>query len=94
MKTVRILGIAVVFAASWLVGCMTTKASLSSKHPIVNSIFVSGTTVYTAGFHAQGPAAVACYWTNGSRTDLPGQDGVARSVFVVGSDVYVAGFVK
>ncbi len=77
-----------------LSGCMTIGASLSQKHPIVNSIYVSGATVYAAGFRAQGRETVARFWKDGTRTDLPGEGGIARSIFVSGNTVYVAGSLK
>ncbi len=40
-----------------------------------------------------GATTVACYWTNGVKTDLPGNGGaVANSIFVSGSTVYAAGY--
>jgi hypothetical protein len=70
----------------------------------VNSIFVSGTDVYTTGrlYPSETPAGLflgAAYWKNGVENDLQvitPPDAftfyTTTSVFVVGSDVYVAGF--
>ncbi len=57
------------------------------------SIFVDGTTVYTAGRYYNGVGWIACYWTGATRTDLPGGSGAAYSIFVdVNTDtVYTAG---
>ena len=62
---------------------------------VANSVFVSGSTVYAAGYYNTA-APVACYWTNGVKTDLPVPGGAtqaqALSIFVSGGTVYTAGF--
>ncbi len=92
MKTARFPAIVLLLTILCLSGCLGL-ATLSSSHPIVSSIYVSGSTVYTAGWCSNGSTTIACFWTNGSRTDLPGEGGIARSIFVSGDTVYVAGFV-
>jgi hypothetical protein len=68
-----------------------------------NSIFVSGGTVYTAGYYNSYPKGpcniadqqVACYWTGKTRTDLDSacsSYAAANSVYVSGNTVYTAGW--
>ena len=50
--------------------------------------------VYAAGYY--GTPTVACYWVNGTKTDLPGDGNPAHassanSMYVSGSNIYVAG---
>jgi hypothetical protein len=45
------------------------------------SIYVSGGTVYTAGYYSNSPT-IACYWTGTTKTDLPGTAAQAASIFV------------
>ena len=62
-----------------------------------NSVFVSGTDVYVAGYEyiAGGGFSIAKVWKNGVATDLSSAAiyASANSVFVSGTDVYVAGTV-
>jgi hypothetical protein len=60
-------------------------------------VFVDGTDVYIAGYYndtSGTPKNVACYWKNGTKTDLPADTGRSRAnaVFVDGTDVYIAGY--
>ena len=63
------------------------------------AVYISGTDVYVAGFitNAAGNEA-ACYWKNGTQTDLYSDlsgtaSARANSIVVSGSDVYVAGYI-
>jgi hypothetical protein len=89
MKNARAAAIAVL-AVLGLSGCLGLKWD---SRPIVSSIYVSGGTVYAAGRCMVGMKTVPCLWTNGSRTILPGDDGIAASVHVSANTVYVAGSV-
>ena len=64
-------------AAYW-VG--STETTLPGTSGIANSIFVSGASIYTAGYYNNGTAFVACYWTGTTKTDLPGSGGQATAV--------------
>jgi hypothetical protein len=61
-----------------------------------NSVYVSGTDVYVAGYHLSsipGNPNPASVWKNGTVTDFPmACDAGAYSVFVNGTDTYVAGY--
>jgi hypothetical protein len=61
-----------------------------------NSVFVSGSDVYVAGYenNVAGTSTIAKLWKNGVGINLSLGNNFARanSVFVSGSDVYVAGF--
>ncbi len=50
----------------------------------VNSLFVEGNTVYTAGYYNNGSTNVPCYWTGGVRTDFGdgAHSAVVNSMFV------------
>jgi len=86
-------------AAYWLNGVKTDLPGdgNASDSAVANSVFVSGSTVYAAGYYFNGTTNVACYWTGTTKTDLPG-DGTgvnqasASSIFVSGGTVYTAGF--
>lgn len=67
-----------------------------------SSIQVSGGTVYVAGSYESrsvaamsllGSKTVACFWTNGARTDLPGDRALAGGSCLDGDTFYVAGLV-
>ncbi len=73
----------------------------SGTHPArANSVFVSGTDVYVAGYEYSTWGDIAVVWKNGVATNLAGgvypngssYDAHANSVFVSGTDVYVAGY--
>jgi hypothetical protein len=85
-------------AKYWKNGAMTALSD-GSKDTYAESIFVSGSDIYVAGYGWKGPAGpgnkdVAKYWKNGILVDLT--DGTkqaqAYSVYVSGSDFYVAGY--
>ena len=62
--------------------------SVSSIPCSVNSMYVSGSNVYAAGYGHNG----ACYWNNGNSTALATDlNTLANALFVSGSDIYVAG---
>lgn len=65
-----------------------------------SAIYVTGGTVYTAGYYGNGGKSIPCYWAgtteaDTAKTDLPGGSGShyeqARSVFVKDGMVYTAG---
>lgn len=57
-----------------------------------NSVFVSGSDVYIAGYNSN-TVTVPTIWKNGTVQTLPyqGKGGEAEAVYVSGGDVYVAG---
>jgi len=65
-----------------------------------NSVFISGTDVYVAGYEYSSWGDIAKVWKNGIATNLAGglypngasYDAHANSVLVSGTDVYVAGY--
>ncbi|HPB48230.1 MAG TPA: hypothetical protein PLX16_06410, partial [Exilispira sp.] len=58
-----------------------------------NSIYVSGSDIYVAGYYYNGTNNIACYWKNGSKTGLSaGNASEANSIYLSGSDIYVAGY--
>jgi len=73
-------------AKIWKDGVVQNLSASESQTANANSVYVSGTDVYVAGYIG----IVAKLWKNGVAQDLT--DGMeAHSVFVSGSDVYVAG---
>lgn len=55
----------------WVNGAFAGEfASANSSEATVDSICVSGATVYAAGYYDNGSIRVPCYWTGTSRTDL------------------------
>jgi hypothetical protein len=52
--------------------------------------FTSTDKVYVAGYYGS-PIPQACYWLNGTKTDLTQNGGRATCIAVSGTDVYVAG---
>jgi hypothetical protein len=88
-------------AVLWKNGIATylTNGSISTSAS-ANSVFVSGTDVYVAGYQHSSWGDIAKVWKNGVATDLGGglypngsaYDAHANSVFVSGTDVYVAGY--
>jgi len=66
----------------------TPLSTISSNGSIpASSIFVAGTDQYICGFEGG-----ACYWKNGTRTQLStNTDSYASEVSVSGSDVYISG---
>jgi hypothetical protein len=75
---------------SWT-GNSPTRLFSGAANAYTCAIFVSGSTVYTAGQYYNGIGWQACYWNGTSRTDLPGGSGIANSIFVSGGNVYTAG---
>jgi sulfur transfer complex TusBCD TusB component (DsrH family) len=67
------------------------------KNSVINSIFVSGSDIYTVGKQVKplntGSGVFASIWKNNTLTNLTDKESIANSVFVAGNDVYVAGFV-
>jgi hypothetical protein len=87
-------------AVIWKNGIATYLTSGSITSPAAaNSVFVSGTDVYVAGYEHSSWGDIAKVWKNGVATNLEGglypngsaYDARANSVFVLGTDVYVAG---
>ena len=76
-----------------------TNGSISTTAS-ANSVFVTGTDVYVAGYQHSSWGDIAKVWKNGVATNLGGglypngssYDAHANSVFVSGTDVYVAGY--
>ena len=62
-------------------------------------IYVSGSDVYIGGNYDLGgkngdfwgEPKQACYWKNGDRTDLPGNNSFVNGIFVEGGKVYISG---
>jgi hypothetical protein len=53
------------------------------------------TVVYTAGCHNNGEKCIPCFWTQTTRTDLPGDSpnaSMVGGIFVAAGTVYTAGF--
>ena len=65
---------------------------LSNEPSGVRSVFVSGNTVFAAGYMGP-PNQRAALWVNGVPQTLSNQDSAAHSVHVSGNDVFVAGVV-
>ena len=86
-------------AVLWKNGIATYLTNGSSE-AAANSVFVSGTDVYVAGYEHSSWGDIAKVWKNGVATNLGGglypngsaYDAHANSVFVSGTDVYVAGY--
>ena len=84
-------------AMVWKNGVATTLAQTATGggQAIANSVFVSGSDVYVAGYvlNTAGTGAIAKLWKNGVATDLTTGTTIAKTycVFVSGTDVYVAG---
>jgi hypothetical protein len=95
MKTVkfRIIVLSLILCLNGCLLVSLARISQERDHPIVTSIYVSRSTVYTASWYSVGFRTIACFWTNGIRTDLPGDRGFTNSIFVSGDTVYVAGSV-
>jgi hypothetical protein len=76
------------------VGKTRTDLSIgNSTNGKVNSIYVSGGTVYTSGFYGDMGNNTPCYWTVSVKTDLGmGVSGTANSICIDGGSVYMAGF--
>jgi hypothetical protein len=61
------------------------------------SIFISGNTIYIAGYYINNSGKTPCYWANGSRQDLtmpdiPGViDAWATGIYVRGGSIYISG---
>jgi hypothetical protein len=100
-NTVYATGMRHGIACSWVNGVGT---DLKCEGPILSqsgsSIKVSGGTVYIAGGYQSrsaiaqsllGPKYVACYWKDGARTDLPGENAMGAGSCLVGNTFYVAG---
>ena len=51
-------------------------------------------SIYIAGSYTVNDVNTACYWKNGTRTDLQPENAYASSIAVVGTDIYVAGNYK
>ena len=65
-----------------LAGCPTPGTTTTTTPP--SGVYNAGS--YTSSYQT------ACYWTNATKTDLPGVDGAtATSIFVSGSTIYIAG---
>ena len=48
--------------------------------------------MYAAGFYDNGTAPIACYWENGTKTDLYTDNSNANAIAVSGTEVYAAGW--
>lgn len=64
------------------------KSSLSSlTKPIIYNIAGTGSDAYITGYHGSSGNYKACYWKNGTKTDLPAvtgsPDAEARGIFIV-----------
>jgi Carboxypeptidase regulatory-like domain len=85
-------------AVLWKNG-LATYLTNGSSPAAANSVFISGTDVYVAGYEHSTWGDIAKVWKNGVATNLGGglypngssYDAHANSVFVSGTDVYVAG---
>jgi hypothetical protein len=81
-------------ASYWKNGVLTQLADQRFTS-LANSIFVSHSDIYVAGFACQDNepnCGVAGYWKNGALVQLAnGTAAGANSIFVSGADVYVAG---
>lgn len=85
-------------AVLWKNGVVTYLTD-GSHQAAANSVFVSGTDVYVAGYENSTWGDIAKVWKNGVATKLDGglypngssYDARGNSVFVSGTDVYVAG---
>jgi hypothetical protein len=86
--------VSVPVATVWKNGVPTSLTD-SLHESSAESVFVSGSDVYAAGYAAQtsqGSGTAATYWKNGEQVTLSNVNGSnATSIFVSGTDVYVAG---
>ncbi len=74
-------------------GTQKTDLPGSGADDNVYSIYVSGNTVYTAGYYDNNSYLQPCYWTGTTQTILPcaGYNGYAYSMSVSNGTVYTAG---
>ncbi|NLJ05750.1 MAG: hypothetical protein GX435_08635, partial [Exilispira sp.] len=65
----------------------------TSSKSKANSIYVSGSDIYVAGYYNNGSKDIACYWKDETKVDLEtSSTSKANSIYVSGSDIYVAGY--
>ena len=78
-------------ACYWKDGIKTDLDTGADYPAYATSVFVSGGSVYIAGYHGSS-STVACYWVDGVRHDFASTAAVANSIFVSGGTAYTAGY--
>ena len=70
------------------------QADFTENRVSFSDIFVLGSDVYVIGNYGSLPNQKACYWKNGTRTDLPhsGIAGLTSDTAVSNANFYIAGF--
>lgn len=80
-------------ATIWVDGVKTDLDDGGNHAALANAIFVSGGSVYIAGYYNDGTYDIATVWVNGVKTDLStsGHNARANSIYLSGGNVYVGG---